>query len=175
LPYLVTAVVILAVLVLVDLVLTFGVIKRLREHAQLLAAGPGGMPSMRQPGELVGDFTATSVDGESVSRQFDAPTAVAFFSRHCPACAKRLPEFVAYAQDLPADCARPLVILIGDDTDELVTTLREVSRVIIEPVNGPVSKAFGVKATPSLCMVSPSGRVIDSGHDMTALAALTSA
>lgn len=177
--YLVAAVVVLAVLVLIDLVLTLGVVRRLREHATLLAAGPRGpavLQVMRPAGELVDDVKATTVDGDVVSMPpLDGPVVVGFFSRECRTCTERLPEFLAFAAGLPAGTARPVVVAVGDDPADLVEAARPVARVVTEPIDGPVSTAFGVTALPALCVLGPTGRILASGPEMSVLASYVAA
>ncbi|HET6856330.1 MAG TPA: hypothetical protein VFH94_04445, partial [Streptomyces sp.] len=62
-PFVIATVVLVGLLCTLDLVLTVGVIKRLREHTELLAKQGGGRMSLG-PGDEVGAFSATTVDGE---------------------------------------------------------------------------------------------------------------
>src|SRR5690349_19483902 len=94
---LLTAVAVLAgALCLLNLVLTLGVVRRLREHAVLLAKlQPAAAPNpMLAVGEQVGSFETVTVDGHPVSRDaLDGPTLLGIFSPNCSACAERLPKF----------------------------------------------------------------------------------
>ena len=67
-PLLIAAIIVVGCLCLLDLLLTFGLLRRLREHAELLA---GGMPASPPPGLTAGEqpaaFTAVSTSGQAVS------------------------------------------------------------------------------------------------------------
>jgi len=163
-PYLVAAVLFVGLLCLVDLLMTFGVIRRLREHGAALAGVSGG--GVAEPllgvGETVGDFAAVSVDGEPVLRAFvDRETIVGFLSPGCPPCERRLPEFVAAARA----AGRDRVLAVLTDTTEadaapMLTALGPVARVVVEAEDGALTKAFGVTAFPAFCR-------IDAGHTVT--------
>ncbi|MFI6599468.1 hypothetical protein ACIBHX_24715, partial [Nonomuraea sp. NPDC050536] len=72
--YLIAVVVLVGVLCLLDLVLTLGVVRRLREHTKLVDAlyemvATMGAPAGPAVGEVVGEFDVTTVDGSRVSRE----------------------------------------------------------------------------------------------------------
>ncbi|MFR9780124.1 hypothetical protein ACL02O_29220 [Micromonospora sp. MS34] len=69
--YLVTALVVVAALCLFNLLLSFGMIRRLRQHTELLNRPlhePAERDLVRPVGSTVGEFATTTVDGEPVSR-----------------------------------------------------------------------------------------------------------
>ncbi|MEQ4720213.1 TlpA disulfide reductase family protein [Nonomuraea sp. B19D2] len=152
-PYLVAAVVVVGLLCLVDLVLTLAVIRRLRVHTLRLAElGPTRAPLVR-PGTTLGDFSATAVGGETVSRAFfSGPSVVAVFSTECASCHERLPEFTAYLADTRPQ--RVLAVVTGDP-DEARRFTRELTSatVVLEPMGGPVSRALQVSQFPSFYLV----------------------
>jgi len=159
---------VLAVLVALDLFLTLGVIRRLREHTRLLAnvsADPIG-PGIVTTGERVGEYEATTVDGRSVRRADLAggPTVVGFFSVSCPACERRIPEFLAYTQDGPA---RVLAVVVGSGelADAMCARLAAVPGVVVrEPdEEGPIVRAFAVTAYPAFALVDGDGAVLEGG------------
>ncbi|WP_203918700.1 TlpA disulfide reductase family protein [Rugosimonospora africana] len=149
-----------------NLVLSVGVIKRLREHTALLSAT--GVPS--QPALTIGDavdaFATTTVNGESVSYEdVTAETLVGFFTPGCGPCEKRLPEFVAYARTLPGGRDRVLATVVASDPAEAagyVAELGQVARVVLEDSTGVATRAFRVSAYPTVLMVAPDpdGRVL---------------
>ena len=102
------AVAVVGVLCLIDLVLTLGVVRRLRDHTSRLTAMNAAaldIPSdaLRAPGTPVDPFTVTDIDGVDRSLgDLAEPTLVAFFAPDCPACEEKLPAFLAYAS-LPAE------------------------------------------------------------------------
>ncbi len=93
---LIAAVVVVGGLCLLDLLLTFGVIRRLREHTRMLtaAAGPAQIVGLAV-GESPEPFTAETISGDVVT----GPTGlrvIAFFSSWCSVCPERVPPFVEY-------------------------------------------------------------------------------
>ncbi|GAB3715119.1 hypothetical protein GCM10027598_23820 [Amycolatopsis oliviviridis] len=165
---LIAVLVLVGVLLVLDLVLTFGVIKRLRTHSELIGRAlenrvPAG-PVMVAEGNLVADFTARTVDGAEVSRSgFTGQTLVGFFAVECDTCIDKLPDFVEHAKDHPRD--HVLAVVQGDTAGaaEFTARLAPVARVVVEPVGGVVSKAFEVRGTPVVAMLGPGGRVVAAG------------
>ncbi|WP_214319900.1 TlpA family protein disulfide reductase [Nonomuraea sediminis] len=152
-PYVIAAVIVIGLLCVVDLVLTLAVIRRLREHTQRLAeVGPMRSPLV-QPGTTLGDFSATTVDGETVSRAFfSGPSVVAVFSTECASCHERLPEFTSYLADARPE--RVLAVVTGDAEEARRFTSELTSAtVVVEPMGGPVSRALQVSRFPSFYLV----------------------
>ncbi|HEX6871693.1 MAG TPA: TlpA disulfide reductase family protein [Micromonosporaceae bacterium] len=161
-PFLITAVVLVAALSLLNLVFTLGVIRRLREHTALLAKVDGrndtGLDQiMLAPGESVAEFETRTTDGEPVSRaDLTGATLIGFFSASCSACTARLPEFVAYAERYPGGRAQVLGVVVGPDSDkttQIATTLAPVARVVRDVDNGAMSQAFGVIGLPAMAVL----------------------
>jgi thiol-disulfide isomerase/thioredoxin len=167
--YLAAAVTVVGLLCLVDLLLTFGVIRRLREHSVALAGQSGG--GVGEPlldvGETVGDFAAVTVNGEPVLRAFvDRETIVGFLSPGCPPCERRLPQFVEAARTAGRD--RVLAVLTDTteaDAAEMLTALSPVARVVVEAEDGALTKAFGVTAFPAFCRIDAAHTVTVVGFD----------
>lgn len=156
---LIAAVVLVGVLCLVDLVLTIGVVRRLREHTQLLA-NHGGPKASIGTGAEVGEFHTLETDGTALDRSaFDGPTIVGFFSTTCRPCREKLPDFVEFARHIPGGRSRVLAVVVGDvDTEPFTSRLTPVARLVVEPdPSAPVCRAFAVAAFPSVLMVEPDG------------------
>ncbi|MEV4380147.1 TlpA disulfide reductase family protein [Streptosporangium sp. NPDC049644] len=171
-PYLVAAVVVLGVLCGLNLMLLLAVVRRLKEHARVLADRPGaGGARLPEAGSAVGHFDALSTDGEAVSRRALEPgTLVGFFSPGCGPCTENLPKFTAYAAALPGGRDRVLAVIAGaDDSEEMRVALARVSRVVVEAHGGPVAAAFGVSAFPTFCVLDGEGVITAAGFDLSAL------
>lgn len=171
-PYLVTLVVLVGVLCLVNLVLTVGVIRRLREHSEALAASSEQEQNRRAilpEGEVAEPFEAVSTDGGVVSRdRLEEPTLVGFFSPGCSACHEALPDFLALAARFPGGPEQVLAVILNetgepDGSDAQRESLEPVARVVVEKLGGPVSSALHVQALPSFGLMGPGGRVMSSG------------
>lgn len=178
-PFLVAGVILVGALCLLDLLLTLGVVRRLREHGtqlqSLLARADHAPAEHAVPpvaGEGVGDFLSTTVDGEPVSRDLLAgETLVAFFSPSCTTCREQLPEFVEYARDLPGGRSQVLAVVAGepDETAEMIKTLTPVARVTVEDFDGELSRAFAVDAFPAHYVVDGSGALLATAPDLSLL------
>lgn len=167
--FLIAAVILIGALCTLDLVLTLGVVKRLREHTEMLAKASG--PSVISVGEEIGDFTAATVDDEPLSRELlGHDTIVAFFSPSCRPCQEKLPAFVEYARGLPGGRAQGLAVVAGDadEAAAFVAELGPVVRVVVEGAEGPVGTAFQVNAYPTVLRVSPddAGRIVVTANQV---------
>jgi hypothetical protein len=169
------AVVIVGVVAVLNLVLTFGVIRRLREHTDLLANGVGasrGAPTMIGVGESIVPFTTTAVDGSVVSLDgFADLTLVGVFAPGCEACEEKLPVFVDHAGSFPGGRQNVLALVVAPDDGEAapyVDTLAGVAVVVREVSHGPVSAALGISGYPSFAHVR-GGVVRASALDPTRL------
>jgi hypothetical protein len=164
-PYLVVAVVLVGVIALADLVLTYGVIRRLKEHTRQLAELPpgrgGDLPELMLPaGSDPGDFTdVVAADGHPVTRAGLDDLLIGFFSPNCEACTAQAPAFVERAIRMPRD--RVLVVAIGaaDQTVEVVAKFEPVAHVVVESGEGALQKAFNVTGFPAMALTGAGGRI----------------
>jgi hypothetical protein len=166
-PYLIAAIVVVAVLCVLDLLLTYGVIRRLREHTELLAQRPARMPDVIiGAGSTVGGFTATTVDGDELTADGLEPgTLVGFFSPGCRACVEQLPRFVAAAAAHPGGQDRVLAVVVGaaEDTTEQVAALTPKARVVVAEHGSEIEKAFAVSGYPGFALIGDAHVVTVSG------------
>jgi thiol-disulfide isomerase/thioredoxin len=176
--YLAVSVAVVAAIAVLNLLLTLGVARRLREHAARLAELPAD--GLGPPPDLVlaagtrpAEFHAETVDGGEVSlASLATPALLGFFSPDCPPCREWIPRFVQAAGELPEGRAQALAVVIGNATgggDE-VAQLRPVAQVVVEPSDGPVSRAFELKGWPALCRLGADGTIITNDSE-AALAA----
>ncbi|MEV4868065.1 TlpA disulfide reductase family protein [Streptomyces syringium] len=162
-PVMIAAVVLVGALCTLDLILTLGVIKRLREHTALLSEVSGNLPG-RPPvlavGAEIGEFTAVTVDGEVLTRaSLAGDTLVAFFSPNCEPCQEMLPKFVAHARAAGGGRDRVLAVVVGatDRAAGQVAELSPVARVVVEGSDTALTSAFEIKGFPALFTVAPNG------------------
>jgi thiol-disulfide isomerase/thioredoxin len=151
-------------LCLLDLLLTVGVIRRLREHTELIGQlrqqGNSG-PSLRA-GFQVGKFEASTVDGGLVnSESLGQDSVVGFFKTGCAPCEDALPRFVEYAQASTLGRDALLAVVVGEDDEvtEKVAALTPAAQVVVERLNGPLSMALSVEAFPTFMRIGPDQRV----------------
>jgi hypothetical protein len=171
---LIGAVVVVGALCLLDLLLTFGVIRRLREHTEMLARMQhGGTDVIGLPaGKAPESFTATDNEGVAV-RGPSGLSVVAFFSTTCSVCPKRAPAFTDYAREHLVGRHEVLAVVVGQATQSVpyLADLTEVARVCAEPPDGPIGRAFAVQGYPVFFALDAGGTVLWSGYDPSALPA----
>jgi hypothetical protein len=171
-PILIAAVVAVACLCLLDLLLTFGVIRRLREHTDLLAGARGGQPPVTglAAGQSPGAFSAATIAGDLVSDVMGL-RVVAFLSSSCPACPRMVPPFVEYVSSHRIGRDSVLAVIAGSASEPppYLAQLAEAAQVRIEPADGDVIHAFRVQEFPAFCVLDSGGALIASGHDPSAL------
>jgi hypothetical protein len=171
--YLTIAVILVGALCVFDLILSLGVIRRLREQnetlARLSASHSAAADATVAVGQRVDDFTATTVAGTAVSRdRLDGDRLIGFFSPGCRPCEQQLPAFLEYAARIPG---RVLAVVVSDPqrASEYTAKLAPVADVVVEADAGPLARAFGVTGFPALCLVTSDGVVVANGSAMAAL------
>jgi thiol-disulfide isomerase/thioredoxin len=166
------AVVVVGALCVVDLLLSVGIIRRLREHTEMLSQlrSTSSVPtSLPGPGTRVDEFTATSTEGTGVALgAAGGESLIGFFSPGCGPCATVLPEFVDHAA---VAGAAVLAVIVGDGPEvaQMTAALEPVAQVVHEQHGGAVSGVFGVAMFPSLFVLDASRTVMASGHDLKAV------
>ena len=165
---LIAAVSVVGVLGLLNLLLVLAVVRRLREYGEKWArAGLDRLTErMLAPevGSHVADFTATATDGAEVSlRGEDAPLLAGFFSAGCLSCRAELAGFVDYAGALPGGRERSLAVISGsvEQGADIIEAVQAVARVIVEPPDGAVVSAFGVRTSPTFVLLGQDGTIQD--------------
>lgn len=172
----VAATVTLAMVTLLNLLLTLGVVRRLR------GLTPGGAhptdepgPVMLADGELVGSFTATATTGEVVDRaRLSGLTLVGFFSPGCSACKDKLPDFIQRATAMAGGRERVIATITSREGvgEGMVAALEPVAQVVVEQQENPIFVAFDVRGFPAYCLIDADGRVQASAQDLRALSDL---
>jgi hypothetical protein len=165
--FLSVAVAVLAGLVLIDLVLSAAVIRRLRDTEQQLIEIMTPPETGMTPGEPMPDFV---LPGGEFSRAdlTGRPALVAFFSascRHCPAQAERLAE---RADELADKGVAVVSVLSASDgaADDLSPLLRKAGRLVGENGAGELMRAFHAEHTPTFLMFDRAGLLLANGHGL---------
>jgi len=166
---LVIGLVVVGLLGVFNLLLAYGLVRRLREHSDLISrlsdavSGRSSAGSIAAPGTRVPPFRAVTVDSDVVdSGQLGASTLVGFFSPGCPPCEELLPQFLATARATPGGRQAVLAVVVSDDGENsayLVEPLRDVASVVVERRGGELGAAFGVSSYPATCEVDATGTV----------------
>lgn len=161
-PYLIAAVVLVGALCLLDLLVTIGLIRRLRaQQAARTPADAFADEGLLAPGAAVGAFETSTVDGSRLrSRDLAAGTVVAFLTPGCPPCHDQLPRLVSALGASPGSGA--VAVVAGGrsgeaETEQMLGELGPVAEVVHEPDPGPLTEAFAARAFPALYRVRPAG------------------
>jgi hypothetical protein len=163
---LIALVVLLGGITLVDLVLTVGLVRRLRQVADGLgpARGPGPVAQTTglQRGATAPDLGFPAAVG--------VPALVAFLSTDCSACSDYLPEVRAFAAHFPGIV---LAVLSGRAPKYEKYRAALGDRVRIAEYSGRLSfdddsliNGFGVRSWPSFFMVAADRTVAGTGYEL---------
>jgi hypothetical protein len=155
------AVVLLAVVVALHVLFTYGLVARVRELQE--RSGPVRDQNLPRPGKVIPSFSVLDTDGVPFTEaDLDGPVQVGFFSVGCGPCRSLTDALLA---DPPA--ARFMSIVDGDLTDpeatqRLVDKVSGLGRVAVIGTDDPVLSAFDVMAYPTL-LYTHGGVVTASG------------
>ncbi|WP_235921644.1 TlpA family protein disulfide reductase [Lentzea tibetensis] len=167
----VAGVVLAVVLSLVNILLLFAVLRRLREYGAKLAAVPSAAQSMFERdnelnGQQIPEFTASTVDGRTITRDDLAGrrVLVGFFAPGCKPCHEHAPEFAN--MDVPAYA---FVSGDGPQADELTRLLSGSTAVVVGEAMSGLENLLGVKSFPTFLAIDETGtveRATISLHDL---------
>ncbi|SDQ71070.1 TlpA family protein disulfide reductase [Thermostaphylospora chromogena] len=154
----------LTISVVFNLLLTIGVIKRLREHTGLIEEMQGRrMDPGLSVGDEIGEFDEVSLQGDRLTPETigERDTIVAFFSTDCHPCKEKVPSFVEFVRNQGLNPRDVLAVVVGDEAQPFTSQLLPVARVATEEINGAISRAFRVRFFPTVVRVgSMDGRVV---------------
>jgi hypothetical protein len=161
------AVVVFGTLTTLNLILTLGVIRRLREQSERLATVDSGqsIEPMIAPGQTPADFTATTIDGEVITRDdVTGARLIAFVSPTCDACAVQIPMLLDRAASMPGGRDNVVVVVVGkgDGVVQYAEQFRAVAHVVAETATGPVTRAFEAGGFPAFGLLDADGRLVAS-------------
>ena len=154
-------------LCLLNMLLTFGVLRRLREHSAQLAEipdfsmddGPGY--SAKFIGRPLSGFSARAIDGTLVSSESLTGNAgmIAVLRIGCGPCHEQLPGFVAWASNTDAT-ATALVTGAESDAREMTDRLAKVSVVVAGREADELAEALGINVFPTFLEIDSTGVVV---------------
>jgi hypothetical protein len=164
------AVIVLTVLVLVDLLLSAAIIRRLRDtEAQLADAMPSTQPGLKT-GTPMPDFS--SADGSFTRADVaGVPVLIGFFStgcRYCPAQAEQLAHRSSEIAGRGIRVVNVLTVLDEDGPDDLTPVLEKSGTVVTEHGPGGLMAAFSVSGTPTFMLFDGHGTLLGNGHTLDA-------
>ena len=153
--FLSAAVVLLAAICLLNLLLVFAVLRRLREHTdeldRLRRSRPFD-PVAEEASELIG---RSLPDLETATG--DRPELVGFFDAGCSSCHELAPDFAVASRQAPSVA---VVTGAGEGVDELVALLAGGPTVLLGRRATEVSTSVGIRAYPTFVRVDAEGTVL---------------
>ena len=170
------AVIAVGLLCLIDLLLSFGVIRRLRQHTELLS-NRGGSVDVKvmnlHPGDAPAAFRALTTEGDELEGPIGFRLA-AFFSSTCSNCPGRVPAFIDYAAANHLTRADVLAVVLTEDSEPVpyLDQLAQVASSCVQPPDGDLATAFGVLGYPAFCVLDADGTVRAVSFDPADLPAL---
>jgi thiol-disulfide isomerase/thioredoxin len=159
---LIAVIAVLAVVTVLNLLLTSAIIRKLRGPGQSGAELP-------RIGTEIGPFATTAMDGESItdSAVSTGGTLVVFVSPTCPPCQRLTGELANRATELPD----PTIVFVIDENDQeqarrYADAFGPAVLVAVVESHGAAATAFGFGGlTPTLIRVRD-GAVAAVGHDL---------
>ncbi|MFF7023360.1 hypothetical protein ACFY97_20485 [Streptomyces klenkii] len=154
------------------LLVTFGLVRRLRAHTDLLDQLTNNTDRLLPPGTPVPSFTTRTTDGDPLTQaDLRHPAAVALLAVDCPHCRTNLPDFVAYVQGAGYSRDHVLaVVTTAEHTDpaarrDMLDALAPVATVVCEDAaTGTVTGAFGAQAFPSFYLTHADATLTTGSH-----------
>jgi hypothetical protein len=165
--------VVLSIITVLHLLITFGLVRRLRVHTDLLNQLLDDTKRTLPTGTPIPAFTASTVDDVPLSDSDLAhPAAIALLAVNCPHCRTNLPDFVAYVRSAgyPRDHVLAVVttsdgITDPADRDTMIDALTPVATVICETgPRGPVAEAFQTQGFPTFYLTDTHAAISASSH-----------
>lgn len=152
------AVIVLAFACAGNIVLTLGIVRRLRSQP---APGAVFAPPRLTAGVLVPEFHAQTAGGEQISGSglLGERYVLGFFSTSCSSCREHAPEFLAYAVTERLDPARVIAVVQGSPEEAAAFAAEYLGplAVVAEPDGGPVARSLMVSSFPQFYVVAPDG------------------
>lgn len=178
-PFLIAAVVLVGAIATLNLLLTVGVIRRLREHTTQLAEVSGSsFPGGPVVGDPIEEFTTAAVDETPVAlADLDSYSLVSVMSPGCGPCEEKLPKLVSMLEDGSLPKKGVLAVIAGSEEDAvpMVTALKDLAVVVREePVSGTVQSAVGIRAFPTM-FTAGDGKIATVVNDLAGLKAKAAA
>lgn len=176
-PYLTAAVVILAILGMLNLLLTLAIVRRMRTGSEPSVDSARRPPEPLPAGSPIGRFTAATTDGANVSERDlrGGQALVGYFSPGCPPCQAELPRFVTYAAGL--DRERVLAVIVdgtgSDAAGDEAGVLAAVARVVVASGGDTVVDALSAHGYPAVFLLDEDGRVVAADATVDGLPVVT--
>lgn len=158
---------VLAVFVVINMLLTFALVGRIRLIQETVAAGGAPRdPDLLAPGESIQPFEAITRTGDRLTEANLAvgATLIGFFTPNCKPCEESRSQLLGSPPRLPLIA---FVESTGDDDDAaaIAASLSAIARVAYTLDNDSVRRAFRPTSYPTFVRVE-NGAVAASGHKL---------
>lgn len=161
--YLIAAVAILAVVSVLNLLISLAIVQRIRRGDM----GGRLLPRSGPPiGSKLPEFRTTAVDGATITPTTlvqGQPVVLAFLATSCQACLPSVPHLLAFVEEHGIEAARAFVIVNGDEDQnkagQIVQAVGGAATVILESTSGPTASAFSVTHFPTFVFIGSDGMV----------------
>ncbi|MEY9893446.1 thiol-disulfide isomerase/thioredoxin [Catenulispora sp. MAP5-51] len=160
-PYLIAAVILLSLFSVGHMVVTLGLVRRMRTMATETGSAPTAPPTLAI-GESPAEFAATAESGRRFQRSglSGGRNLVGFFSTTCEPCLENAPRFAEYARSF--EPGRVLAVIQDGEPGAAKAfheNLLPGVEAVVEKMDGPVARAFAVEAFPTMYVLDSEGRV----------------
>ncbi|WP_165423559.1 peroxiredoxin family protein [Ktedonosporobacter rubrisoli] len=163
--FLLVSSILLWVVVILNLLLTLALIRRVntkKESTQSLEVGP-------PLGSQAPDFSAQTLNDETMTLEQYAgrPTTFVFVSPGCGPCSEFIPSLTTLVPQMRSTGAELVLVSNGTraETAEMVRELAdEVPVLIATRPDNPFFKSYSITLTPSFCSLDEQGLVLATGH-----------
>lgn len=172
--WLIASVVCVGLLCVLNLVLTYGVIRRLSPRADGADSRSPAVPrQVLAAGVTVGSFTARDTEGGALTQDdLSEGQLVTFMSPGCPACEELLPLVAERAGGHGP--GRVLAVVVrdagkddsGDGVRAYLERLAPVARVVTCDFGDELTNAFALAGVPAYVEMGGGGRVANSGRTL---------
>ncbi|MFB7175722.1 redoxin domain-containing protein [Streptomyces sp. NPDC056254] len=166
------AITILAISTIAHLFITFGLVRRLRLHTELLNQLTQDNSDLLPENSPLPPFTADTIDGGTISHsELRHPGVLALLAVDCPHCRTNLPDFITYVHKNGYARDQVLaVVTINDQTDatarqHMLDALAPVATVVCESsAGGAITTALQVQAFPAFYLTHPDATLATGAH-----------
>jgi len=163
------AVILIALIALLNLAVTTALVRRMRELQPTATRPEDGL----HRGEPVPEFTVERAGLPPLTREAlrERPTLVAFFATTCPQCASHAAEFARRTAEPAFVGTRILPVLLdtGEDRRGLRALLSEAAEPVVDGTAAELSRLFRSRGTPAYFLIGTDGTVAAKGPNLASL------
>jgi hypothetical protein len=172
------AVVFLAVGFGLHVFVTYGLVRRLRVHTEMLTTLSEGGAGLLRVGTVLPEFTAETVDNIQITRDdLGYPGAVALLAVNCRHCRTNLPHFLNYLNTARYSRDHVLAVVVTKENtdpqerDTMLTALQTVAMTICTTSADQLVQNFDATAFPAFYLTGSDATITAADHAVRKLPA----